>query len=655
MATFTLEQSKKIYQDAKAKGLDAKKVMYLMAKDGAVFDGANMDDIVSYGQKNYEPKPIETKKSFKQNTQEDIQETGKGIKGAVTERVGKIKESISEYNKGNQSYGEAVGQTAVNIARTPFDIAGQLIKGGVKGILSQKGEDKLKGTIAQSFKTADDILSKYETLKETDPVLAGGVNILFGYAPDAVLSGKELYKNYQELKETNPRAARNMEALFGVAETALDIGGLGVAKAGTTALKEGGEQIIKSGSKQVSNTIAKAGTSVANITEPIRSVSETVGATLGSAARRGKETIKEGILESQRVSRLPEPEKLAVRSGLDQGVVDFVKTSSKSNIPIYEKIISAAKSGAGSLRNGTAAKQIVGKELIEKVVKPALQIRDTIGSKIGTIVQKLPTIKKDIKPFVDEFTQALENVGVTVGEKGKLIAGSGAVVGDLPAYQNMFNRIENGVASQKDLHDIRSAVFKEFNLAKSRQQAFSESADRVAEQFRSILAKGITDKNYMKYSKEYADVMNKLTDFVKYTGHKGDIEKLTAKELRLAEIAQRTLGNASSRPQEVMDAIISLADKSGKKGLGKDLSDAIRFSDLMEDFYGIQQTRSLAGQVARGTKAGVEGATESLLQNASTGGITGVISTAVKGILGKTTAEQQRALENLIKSLKVGK
>ena len=57
MQTYTQEQAKKIYNGAVEKGLDGKKVIYLMAKDGAVFDGADMNGIIDYGQKNYEPKP----------------------------------------------------------------------------------------------------------------------------------------------------------------------------------------------------------------------------------------------------------------------------------------------------------------------------------------------------------------------------------------------------------------------------------------------------------------------------------------------------------------------------------------------------------------------------------------------------------------------
>ena len=60
MTTYNQEQAKKIYQGAKEKGLDAKKVMYLMAKNGSVFEGADMNAILDYGKKTYEPKQTNT-------------------------------------------------------------------------------------------------------------------------------------------------------------------------------------------------------------------------------------------------------------------------------------------------------------------------------------------------------------------------------------------------------------------------------------------------------------------------------------------------------------------------------------------------------------------------------------------------------------------
>ena len=148
---------------------------------------------------------------------------------------------------------------------------------------------------------------------------------------------------------------------------ALDVAGLIPTGAGTKT----GVKLAQEGAEQVARGATKEAGAVGELVKPVTAVAESVGSTIGSAARRGKETIVEGLQEAQRVAKLPTAEKLAARSGLDQGVVDFVKTSSKENIPVYDKIIAAAKKGAVSLRNGTAAKEVVGKEIVEKALKPA--------------------------------------------------------------------------------------------------------------------------------------------------------------------------------------------------------------------------------------------------------------------------------------------
>lgn len=413
-----------------------------------------------------------------------------------------------------------------------------------------------------------------------------------------------------------------------------------VASAGTKQASKAVGEVVSG----VKSAASKAGSSISPITE-------SVGSTIGGAIRRGKDAVVSSVEEAQRVSKLPVAEKAAVRSGLDTGVIDFVKTTSKENIPVYQKIVAAAKNGANNLRGGTKAKEVVGKLIVDNVVKPAIKLRNTVGKKLGAIVDILPVVPENVSTLRDEFSKVLESVGVRVGNKGKLITTRGGVKGDLSAYQNMWDRIKSGYASQREIHDIRSAIFKEFELAGARQAPFSSQADNVAEQFRSILGKGISNKKYLELSKQYSETINPLRDFVKYIGYKGDIAKLGTQNLRVAEIAQRVLGNASARPQEVIDALTKLADKAGKGKLSKDITDAIRFSDLIEEFYGLQQTRSLGGQVARGTKAGVEGATNSAIEGAANGGITGMIGGAVKGVLGKTTVEQQKALDELLFSL----
>ncbi len=212
----------------------------------------------------------------------------------------------------------------------------------------------------------------------------------------------------------------------------------------------------------------------------------------------------------------------------------------------------------------------------------------------------------------------------------------------------MYDRIKTGAASLRDLHDIRSAIFKEFNLAKARLQTFSEQADDVAEQFRTILARPINqvNKQYLPLSKAYAERMKALKEFVKYTSYKGDLEKITSQSLRVGEIAQRVLGNAAARPQEVLDAIFSLADSAGGQ-LGKSVRDQIRFSDMLENFYNSTQTRTLSGGVARGVQSGVE----SLAEDVAKSGVIGTVVKRVTGLIGTTKKEQQRALKKFLESL----
>ena len=470
--------------------------------------------------------------------------------------------------------------------------------------------------------------------------------------PDVLAkAGIQTMEQYNAFAEQNPMIAKNLEGAVNIASL------LPTGKAATV-----GTDVIEQGSKAAGRGIAQAGSTAINIADdvgtgiakavtPVSPVLESIGSTIGGAVRRGKDVVVENVQEAQRVAKLPVAEKQAVRSGLDTGVIDFVKTTSKENIPVYQKIVEAAKSGADNLRGGTKAKEVVGKLIVDKAVTPVIKLRNSIGKKLGDVVEILPKVPENITPLRDEFAKVLESVGVRVGNKGKLVSTRGGVKGDLAAYQNMWDRIKSGYASQREIHDIRSAVFKEFDLAKARQTPFSSQADNVAEQFRYILNKGITNKQYSTLSKQYSEIMRPLQEFVKYIGYKGDIEKQGTQNLRVAEIAQRVLGNASARPQEVIDAISALADKAGKGKLSKDISDAIRFSDLIESFYGLQQTRSLAGQVAKGTKAGVEGATESVIQSAANGGVTGILGSMAKGVLGKTTAEQQKALDALLSSL----
>ena len=66
-------------------------------------------------------------------------------------------------------------------------------------------------------------------------------------------------------------------------------------------------------------------------------------------------------------------------------------------------------------------------------------------------------------------------------------------------------------------------------------------------------------KEYTTLSTQYASIMKPLQEVVKTLGYKGDIDKLTTKELKAAEVALRVLGNAADRPQSMIDNVLEAA------------------------------------------------------------------------------------------------
>lgn len=596
-----------------------------------------------------------------------LSEMKKGFGKRISEDLGKRQENINQVQdlraEGETGIGEAIQMVAPKLGAKVEEFTRKHPK--ISSMVTNlSGGDIVAGQLAGGVQ---DIIS--ETLSAITPKKwkEWGAEKAQQFAKTALAqAGIKTAEQYADWAEKYPLLAKKLEGNLNLAMTAADLTGAGEA---VSALGTGGKKLVKGVVEGAVDMIPPgAGEAVSKAGSTVKPIVESVGATMKSAGRRGIETVKEAATEAKRVSALPKVEKEAVRTGLDEGIIDFVKSSSPENLSKYREVVKLAKESSKSLRNPTKFKEVVGKEILEHGVKPAIKIRNSVGKKIGEIVKSLPTVKEDISGIKQQFEDLLKTVGVRMQDgsiaddaleslkggkptkKGRLVSGPGSVVGDLGAYQNMYNRIKSGIASKRDLHDIRQAIFKEFNLAASRAKPFSDDASRVAEKLRSMLAEPINKMNpeYMIQSKKYSETMQKLQDFVKLTTYKGDLEKIGSQSLRVSEIASRILGNASARPQEVLDAIIGLSKDATKT---QDIKDLIKFSDLMEDFYGIQQTRSLAGQSARGIRAGVEGATEALAESAANGGLTGLIGRVVKGVMGKTTKEQQRALEALIDSL----
>lgn len=479
MTTYTQEQAKKIYQGAAEKGLDPKKVVYLMAKQGAVFDGADMNSILDYGKKTYETPEDVKKQEFKAasaETTQDLKQTGQGIVDVVKDRFGKVKESFDAYNKGEQTGGETGFQTAVNVVRTPFDIAGELIKGGVKALLPENAETAVKETVGKvvgkTIETADELTTKYEDLKQKNPVLAGAINIALGSTPEIALNGKDMYEKYQELKKTDPRAARNIEAVFGVAQTAFDIATLGEGKAAATAadtaieqgVKKTGEMAAEVGSKIAGAADEVAG-SVANATKGIRNaageiiptadrvvndqVTKALQLTAGDVKNIESSTgniVGQFMAEHNLIgSNLKETQKLigdffdtnykAVREEIGKVTTKY----KPADIPRYKQALTELKGQIEGVAGQEAKLAEIDALLKSKSaslsdVQRAKELIDDLNSlykaggdaKEGVIKQGLVTLRKDLQTFIEQ--EVKNTTGADIAELNNKVSTSKGIL-----------------------------------------------------------------------------------------------------------------------------------------------------------------------------------------------------------------------------------
>src|SRR3990167_7482620 len=143
--------------------------------------------IVEYGKKNgrsiqetlsalsnYRESKKEAPVSGFQDFLGDVKGIGTGIKKDITKRGEKLGSILGADAKGEQSKFESIFQTTTNFLGAFSDVAGQVIKGGVKASLSQKYENGLKLAMSKVGETVinlpqtQQLIENYKELQKED-------------------------------------------------------------------------------------------------------------------------------------------------------------------------------------------------------------------------------------------------------------------------------------------------------------------------------------------------------------------------------------------------------------------------------------------------------------------------------------------------------
>jgi hypothetical protein len=466
-------------------------------------------------------------------------------------------------------------------------------------------------------------------------------------------------------------STRNLESNIGqsatVAKYALPVaagfatGGMSIpAAAGITALAGGTGEVVD-------NVVNERDQSLKDhITEPLiaGAIEGTLDAATLGAFKVGGAAIRGGGKFFGRMNRglqrasadraakklLSEKAQEVIKSGFGREAVEDIIASSADDVTSFRYMMDIAENVDGKLGAKVQPKQVVGRNLL-KPVNHIIEANKKLNTQLKDVVAKLPSTADDITDLYRKVEEIFDVRGITIKADGSLRNTGALPDGDMKMYRTIYNQLRpngkgNVIRTPQKMHTIRQKLFAEGNIAKARLQSFSDAASRDIETIRSILLDKVATHSdaYRTLNTDIAKNIPVIQDFAKLMGHKGSLETLNARSLKAGEVATRVLGNASSRPLELIENVIKRADVMGFE-MSDDIIKQMAFSDLLEETFGITQKTGFAGSTQKGVNAALDlGSTRGLAR--TVGGIADTIT-------GRTKPEKIRALKQLLQELDV--
>lgn len=388
-----------------------------------------------------------------------------------------------------------------------------------------------------------------------------------------------------------------------------------------------------------------------------RSKAQEAVATVKHIASTAQEAAARSAERTRRIAVSPEHVKEAIRNNIDDQIIDFVQTANPADKAAFRTMKDMAKQAGKDLRFRERPVQVAGKQISEGYGGHLVRVKDVGVAQTNQVLNALPQKQIDASSIFLQFLKDLENKGITVirrGNKAQMVSSGKVPTGDLGFYKEMYSLLlpnKKGITPKtfRNLHQLRQRIFTELSLARARQQPFSDDVAAYGDHLRKLLAEPINAASGNKYHAaqlKTAEALNALRDFVQILGYKGDLEKISTKDLRAGEVFSRVFGNASDRPTDVLQKLITTAEKYGYKGQGN-VFDQLKFADLLENVYGTTQTRSLRGQVGRGALDAIS-ETTGAAKDISTGNLLSLGTRTIKAILGRSEDQKVKAFEALV-------
>ncbi len=346
----------------------------------------------------------------------------------------------------------------------------------------------------------------------------------------------------------------------------------------------------------------------------------------------------------------------AIKQGIDDQTIEFLKTGSKTDKLQRVKMLNIAKKSVDDFTSFDSAKRLPGETILKGPIKHLMKVANDGRKATAKVMKELGKDKMNIRGVYDTVIGDMRKLGLVIrGDKVIATQGSKVPKSDTTFYQQIFddlkpNRQGQVLLTPERVHWLRQ---KWFEVAKS-DQTFTNGPTSFARHMRSVLAKTLDTASKGKYlaaQNQTREALTGLGDFVKLLGYKGSLDDLVAKDLKAGETFMRVFGSASDRPTSVLNQVYAMANKYGYKGK-EDVMLQLRFADMLENIYGAP-SRSIGSQISRSVQANqdpTQVAASSIREAVKWSPYSGIIRhLRATGLLGGREQDVLKAFENLVR------
>lgn len=307
--------------------------------------------------------------------------------------------------------------------------------------------------------------------------------------------------------------------------------------------------------------------------------------------------------------------KETIKQGFDQGVISAVKGATDTDRLKMVNMVNHMKKGKENalfaMKNRPS--DIVGDSLLERV-KFIRRVNRNAGQQLDEVAKGLKGKQVEFSQPIDNFMSNLDDMGITINNKlqpifkGSDIEGLAAPEAAIRKIVDRLSRGGRGVTPDAyELHRMKKYIDEVVTYGKT-GEGLAGKTETILKKLRHDLDTALDDAfpQYDKINSTYADTINALDDLQGVAGKKMNLAGGNA-DKALGTLLRRMMSNAQSRIN-LVDAVDKLENISKKYGsvFDDDIATQMLFADELDSVFGSVAKTSLAGEVGKGVRKGVE-------------------------------------------------